>query len=87
MRRFVLRRIGAVILRDGEGRKRSAIADFKLLENVVEVNLDGAIRNVEPAADFLVGQATRDQAHDLPLALGEHRERTFRFGLCSRGAA
>jgi hypothetical protein len=43
-----------VVERQSERREHCPVADFKLLKNVMEVHLDGAIGNIQPARDFLV---------------------------------
>ena len=56
-----------VILQYGERREHSPVADFKLLKNVMEMHLDGAVGNIQPTPNFLVGQSFGYQAHDLDL--------------------
>ena len=46
----------AVIVRYGERREHCPVADFKFLIHVVQVDLDGAVGNIQPAANFLVRQ-------------------------------
>jgi hypothetical protein len=41
------------------------------LENVVQVNLDGAFSDVEHARYFLVGHSLNQQCYDLPLPCGQ----------------
>src|ERR1700726_4636892 len=40
-------------LRYGERRENYPVADFKLLKDVMEVHLDGAAGNIQPAPNFL----------------------------------
>jgi hypothetical protein len=46
----------------GERREHCPVADFKLLIDVMEVHLDGAVGNIQAAPNFLVRQPsdTRD---------------------------
>ena len=44
----------AVIARYGERREHCPVADFKFLIDVMQVDLDGAAGNVQPAPNFLV---------------------------------
>jgi hypothetical protein len=41
-------------VRYGERREHCSVADFKLLKDVMEVHLDGAVDNFKPAPDLLV---------------------------------
>jgi hypothetical protein len=43
-------------LRYGERRENCPVADFKVLKDVMEVHLDGAVGNIQPAPNFLVRQ-------------------------------
>jgi hypothetical protein len=43
-----------VVERQSERREHCPVADFKLPKNVMEVHLDGAIGNIQPARNFLV---------------------------------
>lgn len=43
-----------VIMRYGERREHRPVADFQLLKNVMQVHLDGAIGNIQPAPNFLI---------------------------------
>src|SRR5216683_3192588 len=55
----------AVIVRYGERREHCPVADFKFLINVMQVHLDSAAGNVQPAPNFLVRQSFGHQRHDL----------------------
>ena len=57
---------GAEILRGGFG----AAADVEFGEDVHEVGSDGAVADVQAAADFFVGKAFRDEGEDFVLAVG-----------------
>ena len=48
----------------------SALA-MKLLEGMVEVDLDGPLGNIQLTSNLLVLQTFRYQQHDLPLATGK----------------
>src|SRR5882672_5844009 len=67
-----------VILRYGERREHSPVADFKFLIDVMEVLFNGAVGNTQPAPNFLVRQPFGHQAHDLSLAVRENRQRILR---------
>lgn len=43
-----------VSMRYGERREHRPVADFQLLKNVMQVHLDGAIGNIQPAPNFLI---------------------------------
>src|SRR5260370_14160452 len=62
----------AVIVRYGERREHSPVADFKLLKDVMEVHLDGAVDNIQPPPNFLVRQPFGHQTHDLALPACQH---------------
>ncbi len=68
----------AVIVRYGERREHRPVADFKLLINVMQVHLDGAVGNIQPAPYFLIRQPFRHQSHDLALAVCQHRRHLLR---------
>ena len=63
------------ILGYGERREHRSVADIELLENVMEMDLDGTIGNVQPPSNFLVRQSLGHQAHDLPLAICQYCQR------------
>ena len=44
------------ILQYRNGCERGPVADFKLLKDVMKMHLDGAVADVQTAADFLVRQ-------------------------------
>ena len=68
----------AVLVQYGERREHGPVADFKLLIDVMEVHLDGAVGNIQPAPNFLVRQPFGHQGHDLALAVCQHRQHVFR---------
>lgn len=43
----------------------AAPGDFELREDLLEVKLDGVIRDPHAARDYFVGEAFREMAHDL----------------------
>src|SRR5215470_10628581 len=63
------RRGHIVILRDSERRERCSVTNVKFLKNVMKMHLDGAIRDVQSAANFLVRQSFGHQTNDLTLAV------------------
>src|SRR5258705_13968452 len=71
----------AVIVRYGERREYCPVADCKLLKDVMEVHLDGAVDNIQPAPNFLVRQSLGHQTHDLALALCQNRQHVLRIRL------
>ena len=62
----------AVILRYGKRREHCPVADLKFLIDVMQVDLDGAVGNIQPAPNFLVRQPFGHQSHDLALAVREY---------------
>jgi hypothetical protein len=62
-------RAGDLSLRDSERCEHCPVADFQLLINVMEMNLDGTVANIQSTANFLVRQTFGHQAHDLVLAV------------------
>ena len=63
-----------IILRDGERSERCPVANVKFLKDVVKMHFDGAIRNIQPAPDFLVRQSFGYQTHDLTLPVCQRRQ-------------
>src|SRR2546430_3673940 len=61
-----------VILRDRNGCEYRPVADFKLLKDVMKMHLDGAVRNLQASANFLVRQPFGHQPHDLALPVCQH---------------
>ena len=61
-------------------REHGPITDFKLLKHVVEVYFDRALGNVQLARNLLVRQTLGYQAHNLTLAVRQHRQHFFDFG-------
>ena len=49
-------------------------ADFELLEDVMEMHLDGTVGDIQPASNLLVRQSLGYQAHDLPLTACQHAQ-------------
>ena len=67
-----------IILRDGERGEHCPVANVKFLKDVVKMHLDGTVRNIQPAPDFLVRQPFGHQSHDLALAICQCREHILR---------
>ena len=65
-------------MQHGERREHCPVADFKLLKDVMEVHLDGAVDNIQPAPNFLVRQPFGHQTHDLALPVCQHRQHVLR---------
>jgi hypothetical protein len=75
-----------IILRDGERGEHCPVANVKFLEDVVKMHLDGTIRNIQPAPDFLVRQPFGHQTHDLTLPVCQRRQSFVRdCALLSKG--
>jgi len=74
-----------LILRDGKRGERCPVANFKFLKDVVKMHLDGTIRNIQSAPDFLVRQSFGYQTHDLTLPVCQRRQRFVRdYALLSK---
>ena len=58
---------------DGVEGKLQAVGNAELIEDVVQVILDGLLADEELFADFLVAVALRDQLDDLLFAVAEQR--------------
>ena len=43
-----------VVLAKGDGREYRAVADLKLLKDVMKMHLDGAVSNIQASSNFLV---------------------------------
>ena len=66
------------IVRYRERREHGPVADFKLLIDVMEVYLDSAVGDIQPAPDFLVRQPFGHQSHNLALTVRQHRQHVLR---------
>ena len=54
-------------------RQYSSVVDRKFLIDMMQVDLDGGLRDVEPPPDLFVRQTIAYQIHDLAFAFGECR--------------
>src|SRR6266446_2337769 len=58
---------------DGVQREFKAVGDAELVENIVEMVLDGLLGDEKFFADFLVAETLRDELHDFFFAVAEQR--------------
>ena len=58
---------------DGVQREFEAVGDAELVENIVEMILDGLLGDEKFFADFLVAESLRDELHDFFFAVAEQR--------------
>src|ERR671930_551908 len=63
----------------GEYDCLDSVAEVELLEDVRDVCLHGRVADVELLADLRVGEAARDQAKHIQLAVGQLSEFSGRF--------
>src|SRR5579859_5041956 len=78
--------LSSVLISREPGRDLHPRVEAELVEDVVDVVVDGALREVEPRRDLAVAQARGQQAGDLLLAAAEDgRHRGWRRG--RRGAS
>src|SRR5438105_10476594 len=65
----------------GPGHQLRAVIEPELGQDVIDVRVDGANRQVKPVGDAPVGKTPRDQGCHLKFALGERPARTAAPGL------
>ena len=70
---------------NGVQRQFEAVGDAELVEDVVQVVLNGLLGDEELFADFLVAEALRDELHDFFLTVAEQWLFSARAGLAGLG--
>jgi len=71
----------------GGGDGLGPAADLELTVDVVDVALDGALRDDQPIRDLLVGEARGNQAQHLQLALTERLDQRLGRRRAATGCA
>jgi len=66
---------------DGVQREFKAVGDAELVENIVEMILDGLLGDEKFFADFFVAESLRDELHNFFFAVAEQRLFAARPGL------
>ena len=65
---------------NGVERKLEAVGNTQLVENVVQMVLDGLLGDKQLLADLFVAETLRHQLHDLFFAVGKQRLLAARAG-------